>query len=116
MVLLSPRPLGCVLKLPASWAHSMGQLVSADTGMLGFQSSRGQEGQLMLWMLVFVNTLILQTLETGGEVEPRPQGSGKSTPLFLCLFSGPPVFKMGSMDPLGISVTFLGGVTIFIVI
>lgn len=48
-------PRGSVLKLPARWAHSMDQLVSADTGMLGFQSSRGQEGQLMLWMLMLMN-------------------------------------------------------------
>lgn len=86
----------------------MDQLVSAETDMLGIQSSCGPEGQLLLWMLVLVNTLILQALETGGEVEPGSQDSGKSTPLYICLFSEPPGFQMWSVDPLGISVTFLG--------
>lgn len=99
MALLAPGPHGSVLKLPAGWAHSMDQLLSAETGILGIQCSRGQEGQLMLWMLVLINTLILQTVETDGEVEPRPQGSGKSTLLFLCLFSGPPIFQMWSVNP-----------------
>lgn len=59
-----------------------------------------KDRQLTLCTLVLMNALTLQTSEAGGgDVEPSPWGSGRSTPLFLFLFSGPTVFKMWSMDP-----------------